>query len=139
MRQQTSPWKKRPGIILAFLFPGLLQLLRPKPRLRDGILFLLGVGSLIGWIGFLFLLPIHDAPLENFFWFKITDLAEIYPLHFMPAVEAAVTIEPILPADEYLLVRTAFFWEFFAVYCVLYAACAGLSAWDHWRFGHVRS
>lgn len=139
MRQKTSPWKNRFGMFLAFLLPGLPQLLRPQPRLRDGILFLLGVGSLIGWIGFLFLLPIHDAPLENFFWFKIADLAEIYPLHLVPAVEAAGTVEPILPADEYLLARVSFFWEFFTVYCVLYAVCAGVSVWNHWKFGHVGS
>jgi hypothetical protein len=139
MRQKTSSWKNRLGMIPALLLPGLPQLLRPQPRLRDGVLFLLGVGALVGWIAFLFLLPIHDAPLETFFWFTINDLAEIYPLHLMPDVEAAGNLEPILPEDEYLLVRVPFFWECFIGYCMLYAVCAGISVRTHWKFGQVGS
>jgi len=139
MKQRTSSWKNRFGLVPAFLFPGLPQLLRPQPRLQDGIVFLVGVGSLIGWIWFLFVLPVHNAPLENFYWLSVMDLAEIYPLHLTSAIQAAGDVQPILPDNAYLLVRFPFFWESFACYCGLYAICAGISVWDYRKVGQVAS
>ena len=126
-------------MLLAFIFPGFPQLLRAESRLRDGVLFLLGVGSLVGIIGLLFFLPVHNGPLENFLWLSVADMAEIYPLHLTPAVQAAGNIQPILPENTHLLVRIPFFWQGMALYCGVYAICAALSLWDYGRSGHVRS
>ncbi len=126
-------------MLLACLFPGFPQLLRAEPRLRDGLLFLVGGSALIGAIGLLFFWPVHDAPLENFFWLSVADMAEIYPLHLTPAVQAAGTVQPILPDGGHLLVRIPFFWQALGVYCGLYMICAALSLWDYGRSGHVRS
>jgi len=125
--------------LLAFLFPGFPQLLRIESRLRDGVLFLLGVGSLIGVIRLLFSWPTHDGPLENFFWVNVADMAEIYPLHLTPAALAAGNIQPILPNGSHLLVRIPLFWQTLALYCGVYIICAALSLWDYGKSGQVDS
>lgn len=125
--------------ILSFAFPGVLQILRPEPRLRDGLMVLLGVGSLLGAIGLLLFLPTHDAPLETFFWLSIVDMTNIYPLRLMPDIQAQGTLTPILPESEALLVRIPFYWRTLGVYAVLYVLCAVLSFRDYGRSGQVRS
>lgn len=122
--------------LFAFLFPGVLQLWRVKPRVRDGVLFLLGIGSFIGIIWLVVSWPVHHAPLENFFWLNIPDLAEIYPLHVSPAVQAAGTIQPILPDNTHLLVRIPMFWPTLAGYGGVYLLCSALSFWE---YGHAGS
>ena len=117
--------------LLAFWIPGLPQLLRAAPRLRDGVLFLAGSGSLIGIIGLVVLWPVYNDPMENFFWLNVPDMAEIYPLHLTPAMQAAGTILPILPENAHLLVRVPLFWQTLGVYCVVYLACAVLSFRDY--------
>jgi hypothetical protein len=137
------PWKRRwnyrAGMGLAVFFPGLPQMLRQQPRLAHGALFLLGSGSLLGLIGLLALLPIQGDPLESFFWISLPDLAEIYPIHLRPGIQAEGSAGPILAPSVPLIVRQPFFWRTFSLYCGIYALCAGISAWNHWKFGQVAS
>jgi hypothetical protein len=132
-------WKRRISLVMAIIAPGLPQILRNKPRLLDGMLFLLGVSALLGAIGFLLLLPIHDDPLEHFFGLSVFDPAEIYPLHINAFAESPETLIPIQPENEPLLIQQPFFWELLYAYISLYVICAGISFWDQWKSGQVRS
>jgi hypothetical protein len=121
------------SLVLAIFVPGLPQFLRKKPRVLDGMVFLLGLGALLGIILFLLFLPSHAKPLENFVGLNVFDPTDIYPLQIKASVESPETLIPIYAGDKPLLVRQPYFWELLSAFIGLYVVCSGFSGWDQWK------
>lgn len=120
-------------LFIAVLVPGLPQILRQKPRLLDGLLFLLGIGTLLGIIISLVFLPFHAEPLEHFVGLSVFEPTDIYPLQIKASAESPETLIPIHAGDEPLLVRQPHFWKLFSAYISLYVICALFSFWEQWK------
>ncbi len=133
-------WKHRISLVMAIIAPGLPQILRKKPRLWDGILFVFGVSALLGAIGLLFMLSTHAAPLEHFFGLSVFDPVDVYPLQISASAESSASLLiPIQPENEPLLIRQPFFWELLYIHIGLYVICAAISFWGQWKSGQVDS
>lgn len=121
------------SLVLAILVPGVPQILRKTPRVLDGLLFLLGLGALLGILFFLLFLPFHAEPLEHFVGLSVFDPVDIYPLSFNASLAVPETMIPMQAGDQPLLVRQPHFWKLLSAYIGLYVICAAISGWDVWK------
>lgn len=121
------------SLVAAILVPGVAQILRKNPRVLDGLLFLLGLGALLGIMFFLLFLPFHAEPLEHFVGLSVFDPVDIYPLSFKTSLAMPETMIPMHADDQPLLVRQPHFWKLLLAYTGLYVICATLSGWDVWK------
>ena len=144
------------ALVVAFLFPGFLQIIRGKMRLWPCLVFLVGVGSLINAGTALVLTERYNvgafdpvSPISHFAVFASAfpgSASEAAPTPNSLTLIAEVTPTTIsfdrlhsIQAPEDILLLQPHFWTYLVLYILLYLACGALSAWDwlrHFRSNH---
>ncbi len=131
---KKTRWKHRASLVLAFVTPGMPQILRRKEHLVGNLLFFFGTGLLISMITMGIGLLIRDD-IRAFDYLYILfrpNLFAAYPTSIKPSAPSADTLIPILPPDEPAHVQP-FFQVLLYVHIIGYLLCAFISLREQWK------